>query len=251
MRIQIFLTAGLLAAGSAFAQVAPVPSAPHNVVIFVADGLRSRMVNDQTARNMAALAREGVYLVNSHSLFPTFTTANASAIATGHYLGDTGDFSNTIYTGFQVPSVNMSSTGHFGGNFLNEDTILKLARDKGYSTAAIGKLGPTLIFDHTERTGEQTIIIDDATGTSQGIPVSPEMAERLKTAGLPAATPPRGANGAAGNATTPGTRVPNVVQQDFLASVATRAVLPLFAARNKPFLLVFWSRPCQAVSCRM
>jgi hypothetical protein len=130
MRIQIVVTAGLLAAGSALAQVAPVPSAPHNVVIFVADGLRSRMVNDQTARNMAALAREGVYLVNSHSLFPTFTTANASAIATGHYLGDTGDFSNTIYTGFQVPSVSMSLTpfiennsvladldGHFGGKF--------------------------------------------------------------------------------------------------------------------------------------
>jgi hypothetical protein len=92
------------------------------------------------------------------------------------------------------------------------------------------------------RTGEQTIIIDDATGTAQGIPVSAEMAERLKAAGLAASTPPRGANGVAGNATTPGTRVPNVVQQDFLASVATRAVLPLFAARNKPFLLVFWSR---------
>ena len=25
-----------------------------------------------------------------------------------------------------------------------------MARDKGFSTAAIGKLGPTLIFDHTE-----------------------------------------------------------------------------------------------------
>jgi hypothetical protein len=79
------------------------------------------------------------------------------------------------------------------------------------------------------------------TGTAQGIPVSPEMVERLKAAGLAAATPPRGANASAGNATTPGTRVSNVVQQDFLASVATRAVLPLFAARNKPFILVFWS----------
>ena len=184
MRLEIVVMTGFLAATSAFAQVAPIPFAPHNVVIFVADGLRSRMVNDQTARNMAALAREGVYLVNSHSLFPTLTTANASAMATGHYLGDTGDFSNTMYTGFQVPSVKNSLTpliennsvlrdldAHFGGNFLNEDTILKLARDKGYSTAAIGKLGPTLMFDHTERTGEQTIIIDGATGTAQGIPV--------------------------------------------------------------------------------
>ena len=40
---------------------------------------------------------------------------------------------------------------HFGGNYLNEETILKLARDKGFSTAAIGKLGPTLIFDHTDK----------------------------------------------------------------------------------------------------
>jgi hypothetical protein len=32
------------------------------------------------------------------------------------------------------------------------------------------------------------------------------------------------------------------VQQDYLVAVTTRAVLPLFAARNKPFLLLFWSR---------
>lgn len=52
---------------------------------------------------MAAIAREGVSLRNGHALFPTFTTANASAMATGHMLGDTGNFSNTIYAGFEVP----------------------------------------------------------------------------------------------------------------------------------------------------
>ncbi len=76
---------------------------PHNIVLFVADGLRSRMVDDTTAPTMAAIARDGVSLRNSHSLFPTFTTANASGLATGHQLGDTGDFSNTIYAGFPVP----------------------------------------------------------------------------------------------------------------------------------------------------
>jgi hypothetical protein len=255
MRNTVFLAAGLLAvAAPAFAQPAP-GSAPHNVVIFVADGLRSRSVNDATAPNMAALARQGVALVNSHSLFPTLTMANASAIATGHYLGDTGVFSNTLYAAFAVPGAGGSPTpflendtvlrdldAHFGGNFLGEDTILKLAHDKGYSTAAIGKVGPTLLFDHTERSGAQTIIIDDSTGTERGIPVSPEMAERLKAAGLAAAAPSRGANGVAGNATTPGTRVANAAQLDYMAAVATRAVLPLFAARDKPFLLVFWSR---------
>ena len=165
-------------------------------------------VDDSTAPTMAAIAREGVSLRNSHSLFPTFTTANASAMATGHMLGDTGDFSNTIYAGFEVPGAGKSLTPflesdpvlgdvdeHFSGNYLDEATILKLARDKGYSTASIGKIGPTLIFDHTERTGTHTIIIDDATGSPKGIPLSPEMTERLKAAGLPPAPPPRGANG--------------------------------------------------------
>lgn len=42
--------------------------------------------------------------------------------------------------------------------------------------------------------------------------------------------------------TTPGTHTANVVQQDYFAAVATRAVLPLFKERDKPFVLVFWSR---------
>ena len=56
----------------------------------------------ETAPAMAEVRDKGVNFRNSHSLFPTFTTANASALATGHYLGDTGDFSNTIYTGYPV-----------------------------------------------------------------------------------------------------------------------------------------------------
>ena len=230
-------------------------SQPHNVVLFVADGLRSRIVDDSTAPTMASIAREGVNLRNSHSLFPTFTTANASAMATGHMLGDTGDFSNTIYTGFEVPGAGKSMTPflesdpvladvdeHFSGNYLDEATILKLARDKGYSTAAVGKIGPTLIFDHTEEGRAQTIIVDDATGSEKGVPLSTEMAERLKAANLPLVPPPRGANANYGNMTTPGTLTPNVVQQDYFAAVVTRAILPLFKERAKPFVLVFWSR---------
>ena len=227
----------------------------HNVVLFIADGLRFRMVDDQTAPTMAAIAREGVSLRNSHALFPTFTMANASGMATGHMLGDTGTFSNTIYTDFEVPGAGNSLTPflesdavlgdvdeHFAGNYLDEVTILKLARDNGYSTASIGKIGPALVFDPTERSGEQTILIDDATGTPKGIPLSAEVAERLKGASLALAAPTRGANGNPGNVTKPGALSANVIQQDYFASVATRVVLPIFKERNKPFVLVFWSR---------
>jgi arylsulfatase A-like enzyme len=240
----------------ASASLAQTPAAkPHNVVLFVADGLRFRMVDDRTAPTMAAIARDGVSLRNSHSLFPTFTTANASGMATGHQLGDTGDFSNTIYAGFQVPGAGNTTVPflesdavlgdvdeHFAGNYLDEATILKLARDKGYSTASIGKIGPTLIFDPTERSGDQTVLVDDATGTPKGIPVSQEVTQRLQAASLPLATPARGENGKAGNMSTPGTTSANVVQQDYFAAVTTRVVLPMFKDRNKPFLLVFWSR---------
>jgi hypothetical protein len=234
---------------------AAAQSKPHNVVLFVADGLRPGMVTAKTAPTMFALLERGVRFPNSHSLFPTFTTANAASMATGHMPGDTGDFSNTIYTGFNVPGAGESLTPflesdpvlgdvdeHFAGNYLNEETILTAARDKGLSTASIGKLGPALIMDHTERTGQKTIIIDDNTGRPGGIPLSDELQKRLGGVNLPLQAPTRGANGQAGNATMPGTKVANIEQQTYFAAVATEAVLPMFKSRSKPFALVFWSR---------
>jgi len=255
-RSLVMLAAGLLlvSAGSAPAQ----NSTPHNIILFVPDGLRGRIVTAETAPAMAAVRDNGVNFKNSHSLFPTFTTANASAMATGHYLGDTGDFSNTIFTNYpvgpadgtvtpflEVNPVILDADEHFGGDYLNEDTVLKLARAKGFSTAALGKVGPTLIFDHTDKMsgdGLHSIVIDDATGGKNGVPLSEEMKDALTKAGLPLATPSRGDNGKAGDAKTPGTLVPNTAQQAYFADVATKVVLPMFKARNKPFVLVFWSR---------
>jgi arylsulfatase A-like enzyme len=228
---------------------------PHNVVLFVADGLRPGMVNARTAPAMTQLMANGVRFTNTHSLFPTFTTANASGMATGHQLGDTGDFSNTIYVGFPVKSAGDSPTPfiendavlgeideHFAGDYLNEPTTLKAARDAGLSTAIIGKVGPALIFDHTERSGQKTIVIDDSTGRPGGVPLSDEVAKRLAAAQLPVQAPTRGDNGKAGTSTTPGTTIANVEQQAYFADATAKAVLPLFKERNKAFLLVYWSR---------
>jgi hypothetical protein len=252
----VMLSAGLtvLTAATAFAQ----NNTPRNLILFVPDGLRGRIVTPQTAPAMAEVRDKGVNFNNPHSLFPTFTMANGSAMATGHYLGDTGTFSNTIYTGYPVAHANgtvvpflevdpvlLDVDEHFGGDYLNEETILKMARGQGFSTAALGKLGPTFLFDHTDKTGDDglhSIVIDDATGGKNGVPLSQEMQAALTKAGLPLATPPRGDNGKAGDAKTPGTTSANVAQQAYMADVATKVVLPMFKARNKPFVLVFWSR---------
>jgi predicted AlkP superfamily pyrophosphatase or phosphodiesterase len=255
-RAMLLLSASLfsLAAGAASAETAT----PHNVILFVPDGLRSLIVKPDTAPAMAALRDKGVNFKNSHSIFPTFTTANASAMATGHYLGDTGDFSNTIYTAFTsapagdtaVPFLENDLVlgdvdAHFNGDYLDEETILKLARGKGISTAAIGKVGPTFIFDHTDhpdQAGLHTIVVDDATGSKVGVPLSDEMKDAMTKAGLALTAPGRGDNGKIGDAKTPGTTVANVTQQAYFADVATRVVLPMLKARNKPFVLVYWSR---------
>ena len=252
----LLLSAGLtaLSASMALAQ----NDKPRNLVLFIPDGLRSQIVTPETAPTMAEVRDKGVNFKNPHSMFPTFTMANGSAIATGHYLGDTGTFSNTIYTAYPVAHANDTVTPflevdpvlldvdeHFGGDYLNEETLLKMARAQGFSTAAIGKLGPTFLFDHTDKTGADglhSIVIDDATGGKNGVPLSQEMQAALTKANLPLATPPRGDNSKAGDAKTPGTVVPNTAQQAYLADVATKVVLPMFRDRNKPFVLVFWSR---------
>src|SRR6478735_7370390 len=259
-RSLVLLSAGLtvLSAGLSTGPASAENNTPRNLILFIPDGLRALKVTPETAPAMAELRDKGVSFKNSHSLFPTFTMANGSAMSTGHYLGDTGVFSNTIWTNYTsvpagdtvVPFIENDAVlgdidEHFKGDYLNEDTILKLARDKGYSTAALGKHGPTYQFDHTdkpEKPGLHSVVFDDATGGKNGVALSDEVKAALTNAGLPLATPSRGDNGKAGDAKTPGTTVANVAQQQYMADAATQVVLPMFKARAKPFVLVFWSR---------
>jgi arylsulfatase A-like enzyme len=226
-----------------FAAATPAPKSPalHNVLIFVADGLRADSVNEKDAPTFARLRRNGVNFTNPHSLYPTITTVNASAIATGHYIGDTGNFGNQLYAGFAVPEAGGATTPflendavlgemneHYGGNYLNEVSLLAAARAAGFQTAAIGKVGAAPIQDVTARDGNTTIVIDDSVGSETGLPVRHDILAAMKGADLAAPAPK--------------TAAPNDAQEKYLADIATKVVLPKFRAARKPFVLVFWSR---------
>lgn len=237
-----------------------------NVIIFVADGLRPGSVNATDAPTLLSIRQKGVFFANSHSMFPTFTTANAATIATGHYLGDTGDFSNTVYSGYPVfdtgnfgksigtvtPFVENDQIladldDHYQGNYLNEETLLSLGRKAGFNTASIGKLGPVAIQDVTQLDPAsnqfqvpQTVIIDDATGSASGVPLRSDIINALTSASLGTVPTPR--NQPSGSNTTPGTLSPNTGQQQWFADATTKAVLPTFKSNGKPFLVLFWSR---------
>ncbi|MBS0235513.1 MAG: alkaline phosphatase family protein [Proteobacteria bacterium] len=227
----------------------------HNVVLFVPDGLRQEMVTHDTAPTFAEIRDQGVNFANSHSLFPTFTMPNSSGMATGHYLGDTGVFGNVLYAGFPIRSAKSARISfiendgilgdlddHFSGNFIDEETILHVAHRSGFNTAAVGKIGPTLIFDHTSRDGGQSVIIDDATGTPVGIPLAPWLSDGLKAEGLPTEAPGRLTNKDSGDFKTPGTKDANVAQQGYFVQALTKVILPKFRKEGKPFVIVFWSR---------
>jgi arylsulfatase A-like enzyme len=228
----------LLALAALPAQAAP---RAHNVLIFVADGLRYDSVTPGTAPTLWKIRHDGVDFTNSHSLYPTITTVNASAIATGHYIGDTGNFGNVIYSGFDSQATGDSPVAqfeddsmlgemnaHFGGDYLNETSLIAAAREAGFATAVMGKVGPTAIQDVTQRGGTGTIIIDDAFNTPKGIPVAADVLDAIRAAGLAP--------------TAAKTAYPNGEQQKYMAAIATKVVLPKLAGSGKPFAMLFWSR---------
>ncbi|HVR60348.1 MAG TPA: alkaline phosphatase family protein [Polyangia bacterium] len=259
---------------------APAGAQARNVIIFVADGLRPGAVNATDAPTLLRVRGKGVFFANSHAVYPSLTMPNGSALATGHWPGDTGVFGNWLAPGF--PSFDKGSfTGvaprsavpfveddqvlgdlntHFSGaNFLGYPSLLDVARGKGIQTAAIGKLGPTVLQDISEATPKggasvapATVVLDDRTGDPAGLPLAPGIAEALAAAGLPAKAPNRcntgaapkspGDNGFPGSCLIPGTTAANISQQQYFADALTKAVLPRFAAAKKPFLVVFWSR---------
>ena len=218
------------------------PANPHNIIIFVADGLRYGSVTEANMPNMFKLKSQGVDFTDSHSLFPTITTVNASAIATGHYIGDTGDFGNSIYTGTPMISANGAPVAglendtvlaelnqKFGGNYINEESLISRARAQGFNTAVIGKVGPARIQDLTAAAdGSQTLMLDDNSGRDGGLALPQWFTRQMKTAFV---TGP-----------APAAQTPNIPQEVWLMKAATRIVLPHFAEEAKPFVLLFWSR---------
>ena len=246
----------LVFAVAALLSLAASRASARNVVIFIADGLRYASVDPRSAPEMAAVRREGVDFADSHSVFPTLTTVNAAALATGRYPGDSGDYANTVFLGgpalptpllslvpfYEDDQVLGAANTRFGGDYLGHTSLLAAARAAGFQTAAIGKLGPTAIQDVTARDGRGSLVVDDATGSPDGLPLPSDILEAMRRAGLGAAAPDRGLNTDPGTDIMAGVQVANVEQQDWFARVATDVVLPRFAASKKPFVLVFWSR---------
>ena len=159
------------------------------VVLIVWDGLRPDFVTQRDTPNLYRMAREGSRFDKHHSIFPTLTMVNATALATGAPPGINGLEGNTFYlhpsadappmpvvdnapleTKPGTPTIPKDSKGQmvwaegakaivslngangFKGRLIGLDTITQeVAREGGY-VSVIGKQGPTAVFDNRVET---------------------------------------------------------------------------------------------------
>jgi arylsulfatase A-like enzyme len=132
------------------------------VVLMVWDGLRPDFVTQRDTPNLFRLAREGVRFDKHHSIFPTLTMVNATALATGAPPGVNGLEGNNFYVAptaglpkgqivgaeGAMAILNLNKADEFKGRLIGLDTITQeVAREGGY-VAVIGKQGPTSVFDN-------------------------------------------------------------------------------------------------------
>ena len=105
-------------------------------IVLVLDGLRPDAITPEETPNLWRLRQEGVNFPNSHSVFPTVTRVNATAIGTGALPGRNGVVGNSQY----VRAVDPAHA------FVNDDhvNLLRLDRATGGGMVLVKTLGEIL-----------------------------------------------------------------------------------------------------------
>jgi arylsulfatase A-like enzyme len=165
-----------------------------HVVIVVWDGMRPDFVSEQNTPTLWKLAQSGVTFQNHHSVYPSATIVNGTAIATGVHPNHSGLLANHDYRPEidDRKSIDTESAGVVrkadqlsGGKYIGVPTIAEFIHKGGGKTAiATAKTVGLLLDRHADaRTGQNIFA---------GEPVSPEsMTEIVRMLGaFPSAAQP-------------------------------------------------------------
>jgi arylsulfatase A-like enzyme len=131
-----------------------------HVVVVVWDGMRPDFVSEQNTPVLWQLAKEGVTFRNHHSVYPTATNVNGTAIATGVYPAANGIIANHVYRpeldakkSIDVEAAAVVEKGDLwsAGKYVAAPTIAELVQDAGGTTAvATAKTVGLLLDRHFE-----------------------------------------------------------------------------------------------------
>ena len=165
-----------------------------HVVVVVWDGMRPDFVSEQNTPTLWKLAQSGVTFRNHHSVYPSATIVNGTAINTGVYPNRSGILANHDYqpeinpkSSIDVENARVIRKGDelSGGKYIGVSTIAELIHNGGGKTAIATAKTVGLLFDrHAEPQNGQTIFAGDSTQPDA-------VTEIVKTLGaFPAATQP-------------------------------------------------------------
>jgi predicted AlkP superfamily pyrophosphatase or phosphodiesterase len=143
-----------------------VAARPRRVVVVVWDGMRPDMVTEKNTPTLWKLAQAGVVFRNHHSVYPSATNVNGTALVTGVYPGRSGILANHEYrpeiderngVDIENPAVVRKGDDISGGKYIGVPTIVELLRAAGRrTTIATAKTVGLLLADGRVRpTGGQ------------------------------------------------------------------------------------------------
>lgn len=132
------------------------------VVLIVWDGMRPDFVSARDTPTLYKLAQEGVTFAHHHSVYPTSTEVNGTALATGDYPNRSGLMANKEYRP-EIDWVKPVDTQDLAairkgdelsqGRYLAVPTVAEILQQAGFRTLIAGTKPVALLHDRGEKTG--------------------------------------------------------------------------------------------------
>src|SRR5436190_7357873 len=131
-----------------------------HVVVVVWDGMRPDFLSEQNTPTLWKLAHEGVTFRNHHSVYPSATMVNGTAIVTGVYPGKNGIIANHVYRpdidprhaiDVEVASVVEKGDELSGGKYIAAPTIAELVQRAGARSVVTAAKTVGLLLDRQIR----------------------------------------------------------------------------------------------------
>ena len=185
MRRNISLLFLILCASAA----AIVPAKPQrHVVIVVWDGMRPDFVTEQNTPTLWKLEGEGVTFRNHHSVYPSATMVNGTAMMTGVYPGRSGIIANHVFrpdidpnrtVDVELSPVVKKGDELSGGKYIAVPTIAELVQGTGARSLITAAKTVGLLLDRHPNDGTATNSVTLFAGTALPATVLDHITEKL------------------------------------------------------------------------
>src|SRR4029077_4070321 len=127
-----------------------------HVVVVVWDGMRPDFISEQNTPALWKLSREGVNFRNHHSVYPSATMVNGTALVTGIYPGKNGIIANHVYRpdidsrhtiDVELAPVVKKGDELSGGKYISVPTVAELVQRAGERTVIAATKTVGLLLD--------------------------------------------------------------------------------------------------------